>query len=413
MPTERQMLERMENELNLKQLQLRSLLNITQAINNNISAKDLYDMYRSFLSWEMGIEKMALFVITDDGWKCPATINYSDQRTYEIVPLLKEHQRLYTVKSYDAEELQDFDIIIPVFHKNLPIAYSLIGGIKDKSDIYNKIQFITTITNIVAVALENKRLFKRQVEQEKYVHELKLATEVQNMLIPSKFPANPDYSLSKIYMPHSEVGGDYIDYIKLSDNKFIICIADISGKGVAAAILMANFQAKIHNLIYQYRDLETFVYALNQSVYNNESDKYITFFIAEVDTSKKEVRYVNAGHYPPVFYNNNKATLLDKGSTFIGAFESLPSIHEGSLNYNGDALLFTFTDGLAELSDGNNNYFDDKRIINFVEQNAALSAEDFNNTLMEEIDVFKGDSDFTDDIAILTCKLGSNGHTKK
>ena len=207
-------------------------------------------------------------------------------------------------------------------------------------------------------------------------------------------------------MPHSNVGGDYLDYIKFSDHRFAICIADISGKGVAAALLMANFQALIQNLIYQYRDLETFVFALNQSVYRiTKADKFITFFIAEIDTENQIVRYINAGHYPPVMINNGNIRRLDKGSTFIGAFEKLPEIKEEIINIEGETTILSFTDGLAELQDENGEYFDDKKIELFVKENENGSPDEFNQKLLKEIDRFRGGKEYSDDIAILTCKI--------
>ena len=296
-------IEELERELNLKQLQIKSLLTITQAINENISADSLFNMYKSFLSWEMGVEKMLLYIRDENTWECVSRIheeNNLDQNTLDI--LFKQYNRLHTIKPGDPPELRPFDILIPVYHKKMPLAYALIGGIKQKVDIYNKIQFITTITNIVAVAIENKRLFKRQLEQERFDRDIKLAREVQQMLIPEELPYTKKYQLGSIYKPHQNVGGDYIDYLKFDDDRFVLCIADISGKGIAAAILMANFQAIIQSLIYQYRDLETFIFALNETVYKRitKSDNYITFFIAEVNVKTRKLKYINAGHYPPI-----------------------------------------------------------------------------------------------------------------
>lgn len=399
-------LEKLEKELSLKQLQIKSLLTITQAINDNVAAGGLFNMYKSFLSWEMAIEKMALMVISDSGWQCASSINFEESRIDPYIPLLLSHKRLHTIKETDDELLQQFDIIIPVFHKSEPIAFSLIGGIRDKEDIYNKIQFITTITNIIAVAIENKRLFNRQIEQEKLKREMELASEVQQMLIPETLPSEKTFALSKIYMPHSNVGGDYLDYIKFSENRFAICIADISGKGVAAALLMANFQALIQNLIYQYRDLETFVFALNQSVYRiTKADKFITFFIAEVDTEAKSMRYINAGHYPPVMIHDGEVRRLDQGCTFIGAFEKLPYITEEVIELQGETLILSFTDGLAELQDETGAYFDDDKIEQFVRDHESGSPDEFNDALLVEIDRFRGGKEYSDDIAILTCKI--------
>ena len=192
-------LEKLGKELSLKQLQIKSLLTITQAINDNVSADGLFNMYKSFLSWEMGTEKMALFVIEDQGWECTTSINFNRKGKEEIIALLLQHKRLYTIKKDEHIQLLGFDIVIPVFHKEVPIAYSIIGGIKDKEDLYNKIQFITTITNIIAVAIENKRLFKKQLEQERYRREMELASQVQQILIPENLPVEKEFAFSKIY----------------------------------------------------------------------------------------------------------------------------------------------------------------------------------------------------------------------
>jgi sigma-B regulation protein RsbU (phosphoserine phosphatase) len=401
----------LEKELSLKELQIKSLLTITQAINDNVAASGLYNMYRSFLSWEMGITKMGLLLPKEnkeDKWFFATDINL-DKKVVDIDKLLKEllhHKRLHTVKAEDSELLQKYDIVIPVLHKEKPIAYSLIGGIKSKEDLYNKIQFITTITNIIAVAVENKRLFKRQIEQERYEKELELASNVQKMLIPESMPKNERYELSFIYKPHFNIGGDYLDFIDFDRNRFLFCIADISGKGVAAALLMANFQAMIQSLIYQYRDLETFIYALNQTVYRvTKSDKFITFFIADVNLEKKELKYINAGHYPPILYQGGKIKRLDQGCSVIGAFDVLPYIHEEVIPLQEGALIMSFTDGLADLQNDNDEYFADERIESFAITHGHLSADAYNEALMSEIENYSTNREFPDDIAVLTCKV--------
>lgn len=400
-------LEKLEKELSLKELQIKSLLTITQAINDNVPADGLYNMYRSFLSWEMGISRMALYVVNNNGdWSCTTNINFDTELQEGFIQLLIPFKRLHTIRREDDPALKSFDIIIPVFHKKQPIAYSVIGGIRDKEDLYNKIQFITTITNIIAVAIENKRLFNTQLQQERLNREIQLAKDVQTMLIPDKLPKEKHYQLSSIYKPHFNIGGDYFDCIKFSKDKFAFCIADVSGKGVAAALLMANFQAMIQSLIFQYRDLETFVFALNQAVYRlTKSDKFITFFICEIDTKKREIRYINAGHYPPIMRTNGKINRLTEGCTVIGAFEKLPSIKEGLLKYDDEVLIMSFTDGLADLRNDAGDYFEDDNIESFITKNANLPVDEFNDELLKVIDDFKGKTAYPDDIAVLTCKV--------
>lgn len=400
------LLEKLEKELSLKQLQIKSLLTITQAINDNVSAEGLYNMYKSFLSWEMGIEKMALFVKEDTGWDCTSSINYDKVNKNEIIPSLLNHRRLHTIREGEYIQLDGFDIIIPVFHKDLPIAYAIIGGIKEKDDLYNKIQFITTITNIIAVAIENKRLFKKQLDQERYKREMELATQVQQMLIPDYLPVEDRFALSKIYKPHFNIGGDYLDFIRFDKDRFAFCIADISGKGVAAALLMANFQAIIQSLIFQYRDLETFVFALNQSVYRiTRSDKYITFFVAEVDVKHRTLSYVNAGHYPPIMRTKGGIRRLNSGCSFIGAFEKLPEIREEKIQLNGETTILSFTDGLTDLRNDGGDFMGDLYLESLLEKHGSLNPDAFNDKLIEEIDRFRGGHEISDDIAVLTCKI--------
>ena len=399
-------LEKLEKELNLKQLQIKSLLAITQAINDNVSVEGLFNMYKSFLSWEMGVRKMALFIKKSDSWHCASAIDWDAEQKDDLIDVVLDIHRMHTVKEEDPELLQEFDIIIPVRHKEMPLSYALIGGLKETEDIYNKIQFITTITNIIAVAIENKRLFKEQINQEGLRREMKLASEVQKMLIPDALPKEERFELSSIYQPHFNVGGDYFDYIKFSEDKFAFCLADISGKGVSAALLMANFQAIVQSLIHQYRDLSTFIIALNQAVLRiTKSERYLTFFIAEVDLKTRTLRYVNAGHYPPILFTDGKVERLEKGCTIIGHFEQISDVEEGTISLDHETLILTFTDGLVDLVNDADEHYGEDYLIAFIEEKSQLDAEMFNQELRQELERFKGGQDYPDDIAILTCKI--------
>ena len=197
-----------------------------------------------------------------------------------------------------------------------------------------------------------------------------------------------------------------MDFIRFDKDWFAFCIADISGKGVSAALLMANFQAMIQSLIFQYRDLETFVFALNQSVYRiTKSDRYITFFVAEIDVKNKTLKYVNAGHYPPLLKMNGTLTRLDKGCSFIGAFEKIKDIKEEKINLLPDAMIVSFTDGLPDLRNEKEEFFSDMILEKFLDQHHKLDPESFNQKLLVEINRFRGEVDISDDIAVLTCKI--------
>ncbi|HQW01110.1 MAG TPA: SpoIIE family protein phosphatase [Saprospiraceae bacterium] len=400
-------IEKLQQELSLKQLQINSLLTITQAINDNVAAPELYSMYKSFIGWEMGIKRMALFFKHDDEWEC-ATHLQADQLAsrHDLGPILKRYTKTQRIIDTDPEPLQGFDLVIPVYHKKNPIAFALVGGVRADADEYTRIQFITTFTNIIAVAIENKRLFKKQIEQERYARDMELASSVQKMLIPDHLPKSKFFEMATVYKPHFTVGGDYFDFIQYDERRLTFCIADISGKGVSAAILMANFQAILQSLIYQYRDLETFVFALNEAVYRiTRSDRFITLFIGELNLRTNTLQYINAGHFPPFLIQNGIITRLESGCTIIGAFETLPEIHMGEVKLTHPGTLFACTDGLTDIVNDLEQFFDESHLLPILQgADKAISAEEINDALMLEVDRFRGSRPYPDDIAVLTCK---------
>ncbi|MEP7195019.1 MAG: SpoIIE family protein phosphatase [Saprospiraceae bacterium] len=400
-------LTKMENALSLKQLQMTSLLNITQAINENLPQEDIYRMYKDFLAWELSIDKIALFLREENSWKLYVSYNIDEKLDIDFLSKqFSKFERLHTVKQNDDEILQSFEFIIPVYHKKQPIAYSLISGIKEGSDIYNNIQFITSLTNIIAVASENKRLVRNQISQEK---ELEFANEVTQMLIPDLMPSGKNYELANVYRPHYKVGGDYIDFIKFSEDKISFCIADVSGKGVAGAMIMANFQALVQNLGQQYRDLETLVIALNQTVLKiTKGEKYLTLFMAVVDLEKKILNYVNAGHIPPLLITKDKCIELKATSTIIGHFEELPEIKEGQVELSEDCVLVAFTDGLIDIKNKQGTNFTTQLLKKHVIQNYSEEASALSDSIMKKILDYSDGTEIPDDIAILCFKYYKN-----
>jgi sigma-B regulation protein RsbU (phosphoserine phosphatase) len=397
-------LTKMQNELSLKQLQITSLLNITQAINENLPQSELFSMYKSFLTWELSIERLVLYIRDEQNWQMVISHNVDPNIDLEKLPkLFIKYNRLHTIKNEDDKDLQTFEFIIPVYHKTDPIAYSLISGVKKGDDIFNNIQFITSITNIVAVAIENKRLVRKQIVQEK---EWELAKDVTKMLIPDEMPCGKNFSMANVYKPHYQVGGDYIDYIWFSETKLCFCIADVSGKGIAAAMIMANFQALLQNLGQQYKDLETLVMVLNQAVMRiTKGEKYLTFFIAVADLQKKLLYYVNAGHVPPLLFQNGKTLELKATTTIIGHFEQLPQIKEGVVNLENGTFLVAYTDGLTDLKNKSGVNFSQNMLKAYINDHKELPANDMCDSIMNNIMEFKGNEDVPDDIAIMTFKF--------
>jgi len=400
-------IEKLEREVSLKQLQINSLLIITQAINENISARDLFKMYNSFLRWEIGIRKMALFFKEAGAWECMSSLGIDDALLETDINLeLNRYRTLQGLENATHPLVREFDLVVPVTHKEVPIAYAFLGGFQGDEDVHNKVQFVTAITNIVAVALENKRLFKQQLRQEVISRELEVAAEIQRTLVPSRLPAGKNYQLSSIYKPHFAVGGDYYDVVEFPDGQIAFCIADITGKGVSAALLMANFQANFHALISRRPSLEEIVHELNAAMWRvTQGDKFITLFLAKYDVASRTLHYVNAGHTPPLLLSKGEVIPLRNGCTSLGWLPELPFLEIGGICLTDEALIFTYTDGLTDVRNKAGEDFGEPNLIEFLRHHSELSAKELNTSLLAHIDIFREREPYPDDITVLTCRV--------
>lgn len=400
-------IDKLERDIGLKQLQINSLLTITQAINENVPADDLFRMYGAFLRFEMAIRKMALFFREGTAWECKASAGVAEDLLHSDIT--EDLDRIRSTQGLgDATQplFREFDLVIPVMHKNTAIAYAFLGGFRDEDDVYSKVQFVTTITNVIAVAIENKRLFKTQVQQQIVNREVELAAEIQQALVPNRLPSGASYQLSSIYKPHFAVGGDYYDVVEFPDGQIAFCIADITGKGVSAALLMANFQANFRALVSRRPALEELVNDMNAAVFNvTKGDKFITFFVAKYDSANRTLHYVNAGHTPPILLTNGEAIPLKNGCTSLGWLEELPFLELGGICLTDEAMIFSYTDGLTEVRNSSGEEFGEDSLIRFLLDHSDLDAKDLNTKLLNHVEAFRGREPWPDDITVLTCKV--------
>jgi sigma-B regulation protein RsbU (phosphoserine phosphatase) len=237
--------------------------------------------------------------------------------------------------------------------------------------------------------------------------ELELAAKMQKMLIPDSrhMPKNPELIVNGFYYPHYEVGGDYYDCIKLSETKTGICIADVSGKGMSAAILMSNFQASLRALLTAEIDLELLIRKLNTIVVSNAAgEKFITFFIARYDHKNKVLEYINAAHNPPVFFNTatGEVNHLKSSSVGIGMLDEIPNVRKTEIPIRGHCKIVCYTDGLSELKGDDGQDIGTKEIIRHisnkepVEQNIRnmitfLGIPETNPYLFDDVSIIAAD----------------------
>jgi len=396
------------NRLQLTTFKLQSLLNITQAINENLTRDELLEIYRQLLIKDLNIGKVMVFML-EDTWKCllrSGDVGDAYAKIHvenDLIPI----QDISFITSSPNKTLNAFDIVIPVINKSKPIAFVIIGDIEEGegvSPIIKHLNFIQTLTNIIVVAIENMRFFKESLRQEALKKELELASKMQNMLIPnpSILPRNDKICMTAFYLPHFDVGGDYYDYIQLNRNEFGFCIADVSGKGMSAALLMSNFQANLRALFTYDISLDALIEKLNDRVLHSANgEKFITLFVGKFNYKTRELEYINAGHNQPMMYfrNRRELVLLNKGCVGIGMIDDIPIIRKGSLTIEEPAKIICYTDGLVELIDGKQISFGTKEIEDCIMNNHNI--DDNIQAIIRKQGIFEGSAAIFDDISIL------------
>ena len=398
--------DELRRELGLKELQINRLLNITQAINENRPSAELFEMYANFLNWDLGIRRMALYYFSDGVWVCASHIDVTpEDRTEDVSRCFGRYRARGPVGAVDSALLATFDFVIPVTHKDENLVYVFLGDLSDAPEASARVQLVTTITHVVAVAIENKRLFRQQLEQERYRAELELASEIQRSLIPDRLPRGPHWNMAALYMPRFGVGGDFYSAELFSDGRLLFCVADISGKGTGAALLMSNFEASFWSLGRMRSTLADFVQALNTALFRvTRGDRFLTLFVGEYDTNTRQLAYVNAGHNPPLVMRPGGGTPVEltTGCTFLGAFERIPRVDTGRMDLRGGGLLFCYTDGVSELASPAGDMYGEDRLLKFACDQPADSAEAFNAALRTELNGFQRGAEATDDMTVLT-----------
>ncbi|MCF8434424.1 MAG: PP2C family protein-serine/threonine phosphatase [Crocinitomicaceae bacterium] len=405
------LVKELENQLKLKDFKLNSLLEITNAINLNQGVDQLMRIYEFILKEQLGFGRFVLFNLQED-WNCLSKVGIKGKlKEIDIKNDLGRFKEITVIESSHSSLLSEFDIIVPIFHKETPLAYLLIAGIQKEgnkiTDSLSYLSFVQTLTNIIVVAIENKRMTRQSLIQERIKKELEVASEMQKLLFPSDLPSNRRMDISAKYTPRHEVGGDYYDFIPLGDEEYIICIADVSGKGISAAMLMANFQATIRTLFnYQRFDMEFLMEELNKKVMRSaKGEKFITFFIAHYNAHTRELKYVNAGHNHPILTNGRKVEMLDQGCIGLGMMDELPFINVGRLTLKPNTTMVLFTDGVVELENELGEFFNIDRLIKMVHSYYPLKMEDMNNLIFSKLDEWKGNLPLVDDTAIFSCRF--------
>ena len=256
----------------------------------------------------------------------------------------------------------------------------------------------------VYVSLENHYLYEQSLEKERIDKEISLAGDIQKKLIPEELPKIEGYDQCGINIPTKFIGGDFYDCIPLKDGRFMLIMADVSGKGVAAGLLVSTLHASVHAYVDGSFELPGLVQKLNAIIWDSSTlDKYITAFFAVLDPASGELESVNAGHNPIyVLRSDKKLEELKTGGIPLGMM-NMPFPYQSiktTLN-PGDHMLL-YTDGVTEAMNFKEEEYDDIcSLKNFLKLQNSSTAKDFIRNLIVDLNKFTGDTPQSDDITAL------------
>jgi phosphoserine phosphatase RsbU/P len=244
--------------------------------------------------------------------------------------------------------------------------------------------------------LRETQMIKKEQERE-----LVEARTIQRRLLPTEIPQIEGYNIAGAWRPARSVSGDYFDVLKFSDNKAALCIADVSGKGMPAALLMSNVQAAVHAFASETLSPSEMCAKVNRVVSSSTGeDKFITFFYGVVDAEQKRFVYTNAGHNPGILLRRDGSLVrLEPSGAVLGPFPNWNYRHEEIDLRAGDRLLL-FTDGVTELRSSAGDEFSEDRLIDLLVENRELDAEALRDSIIEAVVSFGG-GDFQDDATLL------------
>ncbi len=338
--------------------------------------------------------------------RSPSKIYFDDPQSWIYGAPEREQQMLRTLET---------QILLPVSLNSRLLGVISLGA-KKSALPYSQadLHLLSAVASQTGLALENAALsdtIRREIAaRERLDRELEIARDVQQHLFPQRLPRVEGLDFAGYCRPAEGVGGDYYDFIRLPDEKLGIAIGDVSGKGIAAALLMASLQASLRGQTIKPCDtLAEMIHNINRLVYDASADnRYATFFYAEYDPHTRLLRYVNAGHNSPIVLrkdrNTPEVTRLDKGGLVIGFFPD-SAFEEGFVILRRGDVFVAFTDGISEAMNDRDEEFEERRLIAVLEEHEARTAADLISEVLEHVDRFTTGARQHDDMTLVVLRV--------
>lgn len=338
--------------------------------------------------------------------KIPVDELLSNLRKYDYQKIESSLNKTQVALLYPELFEMGIDVIVPMQIRGKTKGLIILGRRLNNANYTDSdIEFIFSVGSLAIISLENRRLFREALEKQKLEEELDLAREIQRNLLPQSIPVHKNFEIAAINITSQQVGGDYYDIIKLDNENYCIAIADVSGKGVPASLLMANLQAFLQVICRQNIPIADATGLLNNLISENTADgKFITFFWGMLNDEQRTLTYVNAGHNPPLLIRNGSIIKLEAGGIILGVMKTLMPYNSEIIQLQKDDVLVLFTDGISEAMNKKGEEFSDSFLESICLKSAGYSADIILNEIKCEVKRFAEGTTQSDDITLVVLK---------
>ena len=410
---------------------IRLLLDIVGKFNSTMDpSKLLHDIIESTKGM-VEAEASSLFLLSDGGKNLeltiptgPATAEVSGKKIasdHGISGWVVQHQQPVLITDVQSDprfqgellsnpKFQSRNMICVPLNNNQGKTIGVLQAINIKEDFLNEemLGLFQTLANQAATALENVHVKQQQLAAELVNKELEVATEIQARFFPQQTPNLEGYEVAGCSIPAKDVGGDYYDFIPNPEpcqHGFVV--ADVTGKGVPASLLMATMRASLRaNIQNNPNDIVQALRQVNGDIYRDSPvDKFITSIYCNLDYESHELSYVNSGHNPPyiVRANDNRIEELDQGGVMLGIMEEI-DLPKATLSIDKGDILMLFSDGVTEATNPSGELFSEERFEQWLLDHNQLSAEEMKDALLKTLRDYADGSPQSDDITFIIVK---------
>ena len=409
--------KRLEMRISAQRYQLQSLLDLSRELATSFDEQQIKGLLTSTLMGHLMVSRCALYL--RDGPKVSlalergtgrgdATCSIDEAESMRLVAILRGTvpvARLPPSAIRERVESTRMRLVVPLRLGDSVEGFIAVGDKIDGSALSDEdIDFVKTIGSETLAALTGARMQKVRVEKERQDRELQLAREIQESLFPESRPSIPGFELAAESRACYEVGGDYYDYFTLDGERMAVAVADVSGKGAGASLLMASVRAWLRARAGSGSPAEV-VASLNQFLLEStQLNKYVTLFYGELDPATRTLRYVNAGHVPPFVMNSEGGrSRLEEGGPVLGVIDGVV-FEEGTVELKRGDLLAVVTDGVTEAEDSEGTQFGEPRVFEETGRSPGVSAEEALRALRQAVEKWAGPVGCSDDVTLLMLK---------